>query len=71
MTSNAAQLQKELSSVEQTNALLENIAEFAGAAKSTPMTSCIASKHVPTMTQLRISKKSKPQFSPSTLRTTN
>jgi len=28
MTSNAAQLQKELSSVEQTNALLENIAEF-------------------------------------------
>ena len=28
MTSNAAQLQKELSSVEQTNALLESIAEF-------------------------------------------
>ena len=71
MTSNAAQLQKDLSSIERQRRCSKTSRSCAGAAKSTPMTLCIASKQVPTTTQLRISKKSKPQFSPSTLRTTN
>jgi hypothetical protein len=71
MTSNAAQLQKELSSSEQANALLESIAELcrSGQIDANDLVHRLEAALI--TTQPRISKKSRLPFSPSTLPTTN